>query len=266
MTTWQWQTWQGKSYLTCRLLEPFTHGFFTQQFRPQTPQDLVRVLAPNTPAYRTQQVHGNAIAKTVDLEPMSPHATHAGRVTSSLHEADGILTHAECESVWVCSADCTPVLVADTQTGRVAAIHAGWRGTAAKIVPTAIEQFRSNGSQLENLRVALGPAISGEVYQVSSEVAAEVGASILSVRDDTSPDTILEELNDIPQPPVLPDLEPGKVRLDVRRAIVLQLDRLGIQPEQIAVSPHCTYQDPDRFFSYRRTGEKNVQWSGIVSH
>jgi polyphenol oxidase len=40
---------------------------------------------------------------------------------------------------------------------------------------------------------------------------------------------------------------------------------LGINPEQIAIAPYCTFQEQDLFFSYRRTGEKKVQWSGIVS-
>ncbi|MGB5975670.1 MAG: laccase domain-containing protein [Nodosilinea sp.] len=45
----------------------------------------------------------------------------------------------------------------------------------------------------------------------------------------------------------------------------MQLERLGLDAEQVAIAPYCTVQDSDRFFSYRRTGEKQVQWSGIVS-
>jgi copper oxidase (laccase) domain-containing protein len=63
----------------------------------------------------------------------------------------------------------------------------------------------------------------------------------------------------------LDDELPGKVRLDVPRVNQLQLEQLGINPEHIAIAPYCTYQQSDLFFSYRRTGEKKVQWSGIVS-
>ncbi|MEM8605400.1 MAG: peptidoglycan editing factor PgeF, partial [Cyanobacteria bacterium P01_H01_bin.121] len=171
------------------------------------------------------------------------------------------------ESVWVCSADCSPVLIADLATGQVAAIHAGWRGTAVRIVPEAIAQLQAQGSQLENLRVAIGPAIAGTVYQVAEEVALQVAQSISpnAVARSQAPDALFAQLQALEQPALHVDPEPGKARLDVRRINALQLEALGLQPEQIVIAPHCTYQDPEHFFSYRRTHEKKVQWSGIVS-
>ncbi|NET36396.1 MAG: laccase domain-containing protein, partial [Cyanothece sp. SIO1E1] len=68
-----------------------------------------------------------------------------------------------------------------------------------------------------------------------------------------------------PTPPLLTDPEPGRVRLDVRRINALQLEQLGIDPAQMAIAPHCTYEQPEHFFSYRRSRLKQVQWSGIVS-
>ena len=65
--------------------------------------------------------------------------------------------------------------MADVKTGKVAAIHAGWRGTSQKIVPEAIALFQADGSNLEDLRIAMGAAITGKVYQVTETVAAEVG-------------------------------------------------------------------------------------------
>jgi YfiH family protein len=154
------------------------------------------------------------------------------------------------------------VLIGDVKTGQVAALHAGWRGTAAKIIPEAISRMQSQGSNLADLRVAMGPAIAGEVYQVSVEVAAEIGNSIISHND---PEQIVAALHDLPNSPLFPDAEPGKVRLDVRGVNALQLEQLGISVEQIAIAPYCTFQTPEHFFSYRREREKKVQWSGIVS-
>lgn len=262
---WQWQSWEGLPYLTCSLLSPWAHGFFTQQFSPRGPIDLVGALNPSAPVYRVKQVHGNAVLTTGTVRSLAASQTPETDAPS-YPEADGLVADLPQEAVWVCTADCVPVLVADDRTGLAAAVHAGWRGTAAKILPEAIAQLMARGSQLENLRIAMGPAISGEVYQVSVEVAAQLGATVAPEGAvDNSADDILQFLHQLPEMPVLKDPEPGKVRLDVRRFNALQLQHLGINPDRVAIAPYCTYSDADRFFSYRRDRLKKVQWSGIVS-
>ncbi len=254
---WQWQIWHNQPYLICKLLDSWQHGFFTHAFAPQMPETLTHVFDTQISAYRVKQVHGNTVL-------------HSSEVTwqgENFSNADGIVSDAAGQSVWVASADCTPALIGDLKTGHVAAIHAGWRGTAKRILPEAISKLLNNGSQLENLRVALGPAISGEVYQVSEDVAAEVGLSLAwgDFGDRHTPTALLEAMQALVDPPVLSDPEPGKVRLDVRRINQLQLEQLGLDVAQVAIAPHCTYQQPEHFFSYRRNNQKNVQWSGIVS-
>jgi YfiH family protein len=256
MHTWHWHNWEGLPYLTCNLLKPWSHGFFTQQFWPRLPQELTQALEPEALAYRLKQVHGNTVLTPQEVDD------HVNTSDDDLALADGLISHQPLQAVWVASADCTPVLIGDVKTGQVAALHAGWRGTAAKIVPEAIMRMQSHGSNLADLRVAMGPAIAGEVYQVSVEVAAEIGGSIIS---HNKPEKIVNALHDLPNSPLLVDPEPGKVRLDVRRVNALQLEQLGISLEQIAIAPYCTFQTPEHFFSYRREREKKVQWSGIVS-
>jgi polyphenol oxidase len=264
--TWQWQSWEGLPYLTCSLLSMWSHGFFTAQFSPRGPIDLTEVLSPGARVYRLKQVHGNAVLKTGLVRPVAASPQGSGTGADSYAEADGLVAERELEAVWVCTADCVPILIADDRTGLVGAVHAGWRGTAAKILPEAIAQLVAQGSQLENLRIAMGPAIAGEVYQVSVEVAAELGATIAPKSAvNVTTDGILEFLHQLPEPPVLADPEPGKVRLDVRRFNALQLQQLGISLSQVAIAPDCTYSDSARFFSYRRDRLKKVQWSGIVS-
>ncbi|GAX35657.1 peptidoglycan editing factor PgeF [Nodularia sp. NIES-3585] len=255
MHTWHWHNWQGLPYLTCSLLKDWHHGFFTQQFWPRSPQDLTKVLHPEASAYRLQQVHGNIILTPQEIE------NQIGSEDSGLVLGDGLISEYSLQALWVASADCTPVLIGDVKTRQVAALHAGWRGTAAKIVPQAIARLQNQGSQLDDLRIAMGPAIAGEVYQVSLEVAAEVGASITSHLEVQQ---MIAALHELPNSPLFADSEPGKVRLDVRRVNVLQLESLGISAEQIAIAPYCTYQTPEYFFSYRREQQKKIQWSGIV--
>ncbi|NJL86273.1 MAG: peptidoglycan editing factor PgeF [Leptolyngbyaceae cyanobacterium SM1_1_3] len=268
MELWTWKSWNGSAYLTCALLEPWPHGFFTAQFWPQPPESLVNALNPSASVQRVRQVHGNQLLTAADMRQSmaaSLSQSQSGPPQLEWPAADGIVTREALQSAWVCSADCTPVLIGDRATGQVAAVHAGWRGTALKIVPKAVEQLQSQGSRLADLRIALGPAIAGEVYQVSTHVAAEVGATLSNPENFASPSDFVKHLQQGETPPLLKDDEPSRAKLDVRRVNVSQLEQLGIKSDQIAVSPHCTFQLPDRFFSYRRTHEKKVQWSGIVS-
>ena len=155
---WHWQTGQQYSYLTCDLLSGWRHGFFSQQSYPQTPEHLTSILHPQTTAYRVKQVHGNLvltpqeITEKLDLEDC----------TKELAEADAVISDLPKQSVWAASADCTPILIGDLKTMRVCAIHAGWRGTAQKIVNRASARFIEFGSQKADLRIAIGPAISGK--------------------------------------------------------------------------------------------------------
>lgn len=261
MHTWHWRSGQGSPYLTCSLLESWRHGFFTRQFWPRSPIELAEVLQHEAGVYRVKQVHSNIVFTPSEIERAGTDEENG----LPLVEADGLITEQAGQAVWVASADCTPVLIADSKTGQVAAVHAGWRGTAAKIVPQAITRLQEQGSKIQDLRVALGPAISGSVYQVSTQVAAEVGVSIIPGEADSATESVVEILHNLPAPPVLPDSQPERVRLDVRRVIALQLEQLGVSAEQVAIAPHCTYQEPERFFSYRRDHLKKIQWSGIVS-
>ncbi|MEL6383092.1 MAG: peptidoglycan editing factor PgeF [Cyanobacteria bacterium J06626_18] len=255
---WYWHSHPEHPYLTTNLLKQWPHGFFTRDSWPHRPEVLTGYLDETAVVYRAKQVHGKTVVSPSDF-PLD-----IGKSGDEVRpEADGVRTIAPQQAAWVCTADCTPVLIADKGTGQVAAVHAGWRGTALRVVPEALRQLQNQGSRLQDLRVAMGPAIAGEVYQVTTHVAAEVGRSLEGMAD--ADDALLSHLQTLEEPPVLPDPEPGRRRLDVRRINALQLQQLGLEPKQIAIAPHCTYQEPHRFFSYRRTHEKKVQWSGIVS-
>ena len=251
---WQWQSWEGLPYLTCDLLASWQHGFFTQQCYPHTPEKLVTALDSSATPYRLKQVHGNVVLTPSEMSQV----LEPGQ---KLADGDGIFASENKQAVWVASADCNPILIADRKTGKVAAVHAGWRGTAQKILPNAIAKFTKNDSNLDDLRIAIGPAISGEVYQVSETVAMEVGKTISPTVESEGLSVLLELANS----PILEDTHPGRVRLDIRQVNSIQLQQIGIKESQIAIAPYCTYQEPDYFFSYRRTKEKKVQWSGIVS-
>ncbi|MEM9138053.1 MAG: peptidoglycan editing factor PgeF, partial [Cyanobacteria bacterium P01_F01_bin.42] len=176
MSHWTWHSWNGTPYLTCNLLEPWQHGFFTRQSWPSQPDSLVYAIGQDTSVCRVKQVHGNTVLAGSEMQQyFNPMNTEE----SPYPKADGLYSDAYGQALWVCSADCTPVLIGDRTTGHAAAVHAGWRGTAARIVPRAVERLLAQGSQLSNLIVAMGPAISGAVYQVDNDVAKQMAQSLI---------------------------------------------------------------------------------------
>jgi hypothetical protein len=202
--------------------------------------------------HRPQQVHSARVlnASAASAEPWP--------------EADGLVSDAGGQSLWVCGADCTPVLLADPQSGRVAACHAGWRGVAGGIVLRAIERLEALGCRRAELLVALGPAVSGGHYQVEQSVAEQVAASMAA----SMPGGLAEALAALEACGALqadPDGVAGRVRLDIRLAQRLQLEMAGLDAHHISLCPLCTVAEPLLFHSWRRDQQKVVQWSGIVS-
>ena len=253
---WTWVGTYGGYYLQADLLAGFEHGFFSRQWHGRSPQELAAFLSAGVSVHRLQQVHG-AVVHPADQVPADPWP-----------EGDGLVSTAGGQSLWVCGADCTPVLLADPVQGRVAACHAGWRGVAARILPSAVAELVARGSRLQDLRVALGPAIAGERYQVEQAVADQVAAALPATAAEPLARTTAEPLT--PEAleaagVVQPDPEPGRCRLDIRQAAVLQLRLAGLVTDQLAVCPLCTHAEPLLFHSWRRDQVKAVQWSGIVS-
>jgi YfiH family protein len=234
---WTWVGTYGGHYLQCDLLARFEHGFFTRLWHGREPAELVGHLSAGVSVHRPQQVHGALVL---------PASQAAG---PPWPEADGLWSDAGGQSLWVCGADCTPVLLADPASGRVAACHAGWRGVAGGILAEAVAALEAAGGRREQLLVALGPAVSLANYQVEQSVSAQVGDR-----------ERLEAAGAIAA-----DAEPGRERLDIRRAARLQLLDLGLDPAQISLCPLCTVAEPQLFHSWRRDQVRAVQWSCIVS-
>jgi polyphenol oxidase len=257
---WQWQTWSELPYLTCDLLADWQHGFFTRQFAPRNPDQITPVLSATASTHRLKQIHGNVVLTPTEISSTADLELETGNAL-----ADGVLTEQPQQAAWVASADCNPILIANRHTGNVAAVHAGWRGTSLNIATVAVERLLTQGGSLADIIVAIGPAIAGEVYQVTTQVGLEVCASIAPKPLSGDKETDLASLQAIANSPLLPDAQAGRVRLDVRRVNQLQLEQLGVHPQQISIAPHCTYQEPEYFFSYRREKLKQIQWSGIVS-
>lgn len=135
------------------------------------------------------------------------------------------------------SADCIPVLLADEQTGACAAVHAGWRGTRAQILPRALHHMLEEyGTDTSDIHVAIGPAAGGCCY--------EVGAEVINDFQERFAQTFFERTRE------------GHARIDLHKANEAQLIQAGVPQKQIHIAPFCTMCRPDLFFSYRL--EKNL--------
>jgi polyphenol oxidase len=158
---------------------------------------------------------------------------------SDEERCDALTTNAPGILLAVKSADCVPVLLGDPVTGACAAIHAGWRGTVARIVGRAIERMHDEfGTRAEDLRAAIGPAAGGCCY--------EVGADVIEAfqREFAEADSLFRPTRD------------GHAFVDLQRANRNQLTQAGVSPARVHVAPLCTMCRPDLFFSYRR--EKRI--------
>jgi YfiH family protein len=171
---------------------------------------------------------------------------------------DALITNKPELLLAVQTADCVPILLADPKQQAVAAIHAGWRGTLARIVQKTIGQMQMRfGSKPGDLLATLGPAIGGCCYEVGTELVTQFTSQFENAADwfdelrtgeEPNP---LQWLNMMPpghQPP------PKKVRLDLRKANRAQLLESGLPAQSVFVGDLCTSCRPDLFFSYRKQG------------
>jgi polyphenol oxidase len=147
-------------------------------------------------------------------------------------EGDALLSDQPDKLIGIKTADCVPILLADPTIPVVAAIHAGWRGTAENVVLAAIHELVSLWkTRPENIRAAIGPSIGVCCYEVSAEVARRFAAW-------------LPELRNVEH----------KVKLDLPRINQLQLGAAGVV--DIWTSGECTFCAADRFYSFRREREQ----------
>jgi hypothetical protein len=158
-------------------------------------------------------------------------------------EGDGLITDVPGVLLGVGTADCVPVLVVDVEKRVVAAFHAGWRGTVARIVERGVAMMGAEyGSGVEDLVAAVGPSIGACCYAVGEEVRAEFAGQFGYAEELFKP-------------------VDGSVRLDLWEANRRQLAEAGVGEERIAVVGECTACARDesgalRYFSHR--GEKGI--------
>lgn len=163
----------------------------------------------------------NQTHSTVVAEVNSP--------TEQVLDADGLFTQSRGVVCSAMTADCLPVLLTNLQGTQVAAVHAGWRGLVNGIVEQAVAKFDGE------VMAWVGPAIGAQAFEVGKDVVdafVAVDPKALSA--------------------FTPRQQQGKWLADMSQLVTQRLNRVGVT--QVYYSELCTYQDPTRFYSYRRDG------------
>ena len=171
------------------------------------------------------QVHGNEI---IEVEK--------GGIYEHI---DGFITTKKGLALAIQVADCAAVLFADSKAGVISAVHAGWRGAEADIVPKAPQKMVSLNADPKNIKVFISPCISQKQFEVGDEVAEKF------------PDDFVDRTSY------------SKPHFDIKKFIEFQLLRAGILEENIEIHGSCTFSDSE-FFSYRRDGKRSGRMMGII--
>jgi len=240
----EWIHAAGGRALVCRPLEPLAaHLFTTREWSIGSSSgngadgwaavaDSMGV-APARLA-RLRQVHGAGIVvhRAGEASP-NEHA--------ALPAADIVLSDDPAVALAIQTADCVPLLMADTRSGVVAAAHAGWRGLAAGVPAVAVAAMtREFGSRPADLVAAIGPSISASRYEVGQDVRAAFDAC--GAAHDRLGAWFPSQTR------------PGHWLFDGSRAAADQLRGAGLLDGRVHHAGLCTAEHPDLFCSYRRDG------------
>ncbi|MCQ2236403.1 MAG: peptidoglycan editing factor PgeF [Bacteroidales bacterium] len=158
---------------------------------------------------------------------------------SRIPECDALVTNIKGVCLMMLTADCVPILLYDKEREVVASIHAGWKGTAAKIAIKTVDTMKERfGCKAMDIEAFIGPSICGQCFEVGDEVVAAIGEQYISGMSKN-----------------------GKALLDLKFANTMQLIEAGLELDWIRVSGECTYHDG--LFSWRRDKTIRRIGSGI---
>ncbi|OGU58684.1 MAG: hypothetical protein A2X64_09295 [Ignavibacteria bacterium GWF2_33_9] len=182
---------------------------------------------------------GFSLEKFIYQKQIHSNIVNIAKSNFPIYESDGLITN-EKELILVLSlADCCGIMVYDNQNQVIGAFHSGWKGTKLKIAESGIEKMVLQfGSKPGNLKIWLTPSAGGDEYEVGKDVAQFFPNSTQQISDE-------------------------KWFFDNKKEILFQMLELGIQKENIEISPVSTISDK-RFHSYRRDKNKSGRMAAFI--
>lgn len=204
-----------------------THGFGLRGVALETYLDALG--ASNALSFTTNQIHGKCIHILVD------------KSHNAILEGDAFITDTPSVVCFVRTADCVPILIADVKRTAIAAVHAGWRGTAEDIVGETLHAMvREFGTDPSDCLASIGPHICGECYEVGGEV-----------------------IDALKQLDIGNSWQASKNYISLGEANSLLLTRAGIPSSNISFTGQCTYSNT-HFASWRRDRLENERQFNFI--
>jgi YfiH family protein len=206
-----------------------SHGFGSKS--DPVPNTVLKTWVDGRPTWN--QVHGAGIATII-------------RKNQNCGDVDALITKTT-NPIAVVSADCVPILLAKKDGSMVAAVHAGWRGTRARILQKLSEELGTQGEDLKDWVAAVGPAIGKCCYEVSEEMIEDFIKAFPEIDADL--------------------ITPSFRKLDLAAINAHELHRLGISGvDMLDLCTYCTIdmKKGPKFHSFRREGAGVRQWAVIT--
>ena len=229
--------------LTAEALSPVRHGFFTRKGGASS--GIFRGLncgPGSTDLSEVVAINRARVAAAMEVEPdhlvsiNQVHSADVVHVTGPLPErprADAMVTATPGLALAILTADCQPVLLADAEAGVIGAAHAGWRGARDGVLEATIDAMEALGAERGRIVAVIGPTISQSAYEVGPEFL----------------EGFLDEDRDNAR--FFAQGKGDKALFDLPAFGLHRLRAAGVGHAEW--TRHCTYADPERFFSYRRT-------------
>ncbi|WP_343503368.1 peptidoglycan editing factor PgeF [Alloyangia pacifica] len=242
--------------ITAESLSPLRHGFFTRKGGASSgvfsglncgpgSSDQREIVAINRARVaQAMEVPTEALV-TVSQVHSSKVVTVTGPLSNPRPEADGLVTREPGIALAVLTADCQPVLFADSEAGVIGAAHAGWRGAQAGVLEETIDAMIALGASRDGIRAVIGPTISQRAYEVGPEFLEEFMAE------------------DPGNGRFFAGGQGNRAQFDLPAYGLHRLRSAGVAAEW---TRHCTYSDPDRFYSFRRaTHLREADYGRLIS-
>ncbi len=158
----------------------------------------------------------------------------------TIEDTDGLITQTSNLALAIQVADCAAVLIYEPESQTIAAVHAGWRGAAANIIPKALTKMKQKGAVLSSARAYISPCICRKHFEVGKEVARQFPTTFVDYERFEKP------------------------HVNLKGFLKHQLTESGLKEANIDVDEGCTVEDKEHFYSYRRAKEQSGRMLAVI--